>query len=88
MLEPSQGKEAIVAAQLTVHLTMAQLVEGWPAAAPVLARRGMGCVGCTMARFETVGEAAAAYGFDPEELLTEIRRNSRSHTRSSRRSSS
>lgn len=77
-----------MAAQLTIHLTMAELVEQWPTAAAVLARRGMGCVGCTMARFETIGEAAAAYGFDPEELLTEIRRKSRSHSRSSRRSSS
>ena len=75
-------------AALNVHLTMAQLIELWPEAAPVLARRGMGCVGCTMARFETVGEAAAAYGFDPEELLREVRRGSRSHSRSSRRSSS
>lgn len=75
-------------AQLTVHLTMAELIEHWPSAAPVLARRGMGCVGCTMARFETVEEAAAAYGFDPEELLREVRRSSRSHSRSSRRSSS
>ena len=83
-----KGKEAIVAAELSIHLTMAQLVDQWPAAAPVLARRGMGCLGCTMARFETVGEAAAAYGFDPEELLIEIRRKSHSYHRSSRRSSS
>lgn len=51
---------------------MAELLAGWPAASSVLAARGMACVGCAMARFETVGEAAVAYGFDPQELLREV----------------
>jgi hybrid cluster-associated redox disulfide protein len=39
-----------------------------PAAARVFIERGMGCVGCTFARFETVSEVAAAYGCDAYEL--------------------
>lgn len=71
--------------RLDAHLTMADLLDGWPAAAPVLAKRGMACVGCSMARFETIEEAAIAYGFDPAELLDEIERAV--HTRSRRFSS-
>jgi hybrid cluster-associated redox disulfide protein len=73
-------------ANLSTQLTMADLLAGWPAAGHVLAKRGMACVGCSMARFETIEEAAVAYGFDPAELLGEISRAV--HTRSRRSSSS
>jgi hybrid cluster-associated redox disulfide protein len=56
----------------TLHTTMADLVGGWPTAQVVLARRGMACIGCSMAAFETVSEAAAAYGFDPHEFIGEV----------------
>lgn len=53
-------------------MTMAELLAEYPAAGQVLARRGMACVGCTMAPFETLGEAAVAYAADPGELLQEV----------------
>ncbi len=56
----------------TIKTIIADLIEGWPESQLPLARRGMACVGCTMARFETVEEAAAAYGFDPHEFLQEV----------------
>jgi hybrid cluster-associated redox disulfide protein len=58
--------------RLTADTTMAELIEGWPAARVVLARRGMACVGCAMGPFETVAEVADAYGFDPGDFLREI----------------
>lgn len=54
------------------HISMACLLEGWPLARRVVTRRGMACVGCPMARFETVAEAAHACGFDPGDLLREV----------------
>ena len=71
--------------RLSTQLTMADLLAGWPAASHVLARRGMACIGCAMARFETVEEAADAYGFIAVELLEEIVRLG--HSRSRRSSS-
>lgn len=56
---------------LNVHLTMAELLAGWPAARTAVARRGMACMGCPMAPFETLAEAADAYGIDARELLRE-----------------
>jgi hybrid cluster-associated redox disulfide protein len=56
----------------TLDLTMADLIARYPAARPALGRMGMACVGCAMAKFETVGEAAIAYGFDPAALLARI----------------
>jgi hybrid cluster-associated redox disulfide protein len=66
---------------LTCDMTVAELLSGWPAAGPALARRGMACVGCAMATFETVGEAARAYGVDPEELLRAVASAARSRRR-------
>ena len=45
----------------TLHTTIAELIGGWPSARTVLARRGMACVGCSMASFETISEAAEAF---------------------------
>ncbi|HEX6976156.1 MAG TPA: DUF1858 domain-containing protein [Vicinamibacterales bacterium] len=56
----------------TIHTFMDELIARWPSARGPLARKGMACVGCPMARFETLGEAAAAYGLDSQELLSEV----------------
>jgi len=56
----------------TIHTTMAELLARWPSARAGLARHGMACVGCPMARFETLGEAAAAYGLDARALLIDV----------------
>jgi hybrid cluster-associated redox disulfide protein len=56
----------------TVHTTIAELIDEWPAARAVLARRGMACVGCAMARFETIKEAARTYGFEAAQLITDV----------------
>ena len=56
----------------TITIIIADLIAGWPESREGLLRRGMACVGCAMARFETVEEAAVAYGFDPHELLHDV----------------
>jgi hybrid cluster-associated redox disulfide protein len=74
-----------MAARPTLDLTMADLIDGWPSAAAVLARHGMACVGCGMAKFETVAEATAAYGVDAAGFLREIARAGRPTRRRSGR---
>ena len=61
-----------MAAALTITMTIAELISDWPGARAALTRRGMACIGCVMAPFETVEEAAVAYGFAPHELLREV----------------
>jgi len=54
---------------------MADLMDAWPAARAVLARRGMACVGCAMAPFEAIAGAAgaaAAYGFDSGRFTRDV----------------
>jgi hybrid cluster-associated redox disulfide protein len=55
-----------------LQLLVADALVGSAARARVFVERGMACVGCPMARFETVAEAAAAYHLDPSSLATAL----------------
>ncbi len=55
-------------------MTVAQLLVQWPATAAVFVRRGMACVGCSLAPFETLVEAASVYGQEPGGFLAELAR--------------
>ena len=43
-----------------------------PGLAHLFVRHHMICVGCAIARFHTISEAAVMYHLDPSQLLTEI----------------
>lgn len=55
-----------------VDLTIETLLRIQPNAARVFLKHGMACVGCPMAAFETVAEAAREYGVDLGVLLSEL----------------
>jgi hybrid cluster-associated redox disulfide protein len=61
--------------------TVADLLARYPETAAVFSRFRMACVGCTMAPFETLAEAADAYQFRPEVLLRDLRRACRRRSR-------
>lgn len=58
----------------TPSLTIAAMLARWPATAAVLVARRMACVGCDMNGFETIRDAAAAYGVSQNELVRDLRR--------------
>jgi hybrid cluster-associated redox disulfide protein len=58
----------------TARLTVAELLEAHPGAAAAFGLRGMACVGCPMARFETLAEVAEAYAVELDALLEEVTR--------------
>ena len=55
-----------------LHMLVFDVLTKSPAAARVLIERGMACVGCTFARFDTVADVAAAYGCDAYELACSL----------------
>jgi len=57
-----------VAPQTTVY----ELLNGHPEIIPLFLRRKMACVGCNMARFETLRNAASIYRVDLDDWLKEI----------------
>ncbi|MDD1674153.1 MAG: DUF1858 domain-containing protein [Methanomicrobiales archaeon] len=54
---------------LTADSTIMDLLKEKPDSANVLFRFGMGCLGCSVARGESIREAAMAHGIPLEELL-------------------
>ena len=52
--------------------TVEQTLDRFPSLAAVFVQRGMACVGCVMAPFDTLGDAARAYGLDAGALLAEL----------------
>jgi hybrid cluster-associated redox disulfide protein len=52
--------------------TVEQTLDQFPVLAAVFVRRGMACVGCAMARFDTLAEVARTYGQETEAFLAEL----------------
>ena len=61
-------------ATAVLELTVADVLLRIPGAAQVFTTRGMSCVGCAFAPFETVSDVARIYGFDAGELATALSR--------------
>jgi hybrid cluster-associated redox disulfide protein len=55
-----------------LQMLVCDVLAEYPATARVLIDHGMACAGCTFSRFETVAEAAAAYGLDAGELARSL----------------
>ncbi len=63
--------------RLAPSVTVAEILSRRPGAFRVFLRNGMACVGCFLAAFETVGDAADEYGLDVRRLLREIEKETK-----------
>ncbi len=59
---------------LTANLTVAEVLARWPYVIPAFLSRRMACVGCVMARFDTLADVAAIYGLHLGHFLSELQR--------------
>ena len=59
-------------AQITKDTIIADILTIAPGAAPLFQAIGMHCLGCAMAKSETLGEACAAHGADVEDMLAKL----------------
>jgi hybrid cluster-associated redox disulfide protein len=48
------------------------VLERWPQTAEVFYNHGMACVGCAVAPFFTIADAALVYGLDPAAFVDEL----------------
>ena len=55
--------------EITRETLIADIVENCPEAMPAFQAIGMHCMGCAMASGETLEQACAAHGVDPDEFL-------------------
>lgn len=49
-----------------------EVVQEYPESLIVFQNHGLGCVGCMLAQYETLGEGAAAHGIDVDTLVSDI----------------
>ena len=54
---------------ITKDNTIGEVIQMNPAAAEILMRFGMGCIGCPSAQVETIEQACEVHGIELEELL-------------------
>ena len=60
--------------EITRDPVIGEIVENCAQAMPVFQEIGMHCLGCAMASGETVEQACAAHGVDPDEFLEYLRK--------------
>jgi len=65
---------ATQADQITADTKVEELITRYPAAAQVFIRRRMSCVGCDVARFESLVDVCRIYRQPVGQLIEEIRR--------------
>lgn len=57
---------------ITKNMSIIEIVQKYPQTVEVFRKYGMGCLGCSAARFENVEQGAAAHGIDIEALVTDL----------------
>lgn len=57
---------------ITKDTGIIEAVQNHPEIMQVFAEYGLGCVGCMAARFETLGQGAAAHGIDVDALIADL----------------
>jgi len=55
-----------------MQMTVADLLANYPEAIPVFLSNKMSCVGCSMAAFETLADAARIYDLQPEQFQLQL----------------
>ncbi|GBG56250.1 disulfide oxidoreductase [Sporomusaceae bacterium FL31] len=57
---------------ITKDMSIIEIVQKYPQTVDVFRKFGMGCLGCSAARFENVEQGASAHGIDIEALITDL----------------
>lgn len=59
-------------AEISAQMTISEVVQKYPATVEVFMRHGLGCVGCSAARYENIAQGAAVHGIDTEQLVKDL----------------
>ena len=59
--------------EITRETLISEIIDNCPQAFPVFQEIGMHCMGCALASGETLEQACAAHGVDPDEFLTYLK---------------
>ena len=60
--------------KISTKISISDLLSQWPQVIQVFLKRKMACIGCSVAAFETLEDAAGIYGIPLHELTDEVRK--------------
>lgn len=58
--------------KITKEMSITEIVQKHPESIDVFMKHGMSCLGCAAARFENIGQGAAAHGIDVDKLVADL----------------
>ncbi len=63
----------VMPTKITKDMTLGEVVSKYPAAAEIIMKRGLHCIGCGVAAFETIEQGALAHGINKKDLDSMVR---------------
>lgn len=57
---------------ITPKMSILEVVQVYPQTVEVFQRYGMGCLGCSAARFENIEQGASAHGINVDALVADL----------------
>jgi len=58
--------------KITKEMTIEEVVSKYPETIKVLMQAGLGCLGCSAARFENIEQGAQVHGIDIDQLISDL----------------
>jgi len=59
-------------AEINAQMTISEVVQKHPETIEVFMKHGLGCVGCSAARYENIAQGAAVHGIDADKLVIDL----------------
>lgn len=57
---------------ISKEMNLRELLDKYPDSARVFASYGIGCLGCAMASYESIGEGVAAHGINVDDFMKDL----------------
>ncbi len=57
---------------ITPEMAIGDVIARYPGTVPVFMGHGLGCVGCSVARFENIRQGARAHGINVDALMQDL----------------
>lgn len=58
--------------KITKEMTIEDVVTNYPETIKVFMQAGLGCLGCSAARFENIEQGAQVHGIDIDQLISDL----------------
>lgn len=65
-------KAAKVKKLITRDMTFAEVIQKYPDTAVIMMKKGLHCIGCGMAAYETIAQGSVMHGINPDKLVDEL----------------